>query len=65
MPTAFEMRRKNEKFAEAARSGKKPTHESRRDRLAKRSPISTTALAAIVFVVCGGIIFEIARFIFL
>ncbi|TRM61665.1 hypothetical protein BD626DRAFT_501774 [Schizophyllum amplum] len=65
MPTEFEMRQRNAKFAAAARSGKKPTHPSRQDRLAKRSPVSTWALGLVVFVVCGGVLFELARLIFL
>ncbi|EIN14363.1 hypothetical protein PUNSTDRAFT_58128, partial [Punctularia strigosozonata HHB-11173 SS5] len=64
-PTEFERRQKNQQFANAARAGKKPVHASRRDQLAKRSPVSLTALAVVVFVVCGGVLFELARYIFL
>ena len=53
-PTAFEMKKKNEKFANDSRSGKKPTHLSRQERLAKRSPVGLWALGIIIFVVCGG-----------
>ncbi|KAF5380309.1 hypothetical protein D9757_007939 [Collybiopsis confluens] len=50
MPTEFEMRRRNEKFARDAREGKKPTHLSRQEKLAKRSPIGSWALGAVLFV---------------
>lgn len=53
-PTEFEMRQKNAKFANAARSGKKPTNPSRQEKLAKRSPINIWALGIVVFVVVGG-----------
>jgi hypothetical protein len=48
------MRRKNEQWAANVRAGKNPVHASRRERLAKRAPISSTALGIVVFVVCGG-----------
>ncbi|KAL1749180.1 hypothetical protein HDZ31DRAFT_59469 [Schizophyllum fasciatum] len=59
------MRQRNAKFAQAARSGKKPTHASRQEKLAKKSPVSIWALGIIVFVVMGGVLFELARLIFL
>ncbi|KAF5368171.1 hypothetical protein D9758_002476 [Tetrapyrgos nigripes] len=65
MPTQFEMRQKNAKFAKDARSGKKPTNPSRQEQLAKRSPINTWALGIVVFVVIGGVLFELARLLFL
>ncbi|EKM84227.1 hypothetical protein AGABI1DRAFT_81925 [Agaricus bisporus var. burnettii JB137-S8] len=67
MPTEFELRRKNEKFAKAAREGKKPTHASRLEKLSKRSPINLWALGVICFVVIGGgmLVFELVRTIFL
>ncbi|KAJ3757877.1 hypothetical protein EV360DRAFT_45141, partial [Lentinula raphanica] len=64
-PSEFEMRKRNEKFVQDAREGKKPTHMSRQEKLAKRSPIGTWALGVIVFVVMGGVLFELARLIFL
>ncbi|KAG6841559.1 hypothetical protein C0991_009594 [Blastosporella zonata] len=54
MPTEFEMRQRNAKFAKDAKAGKKPTHPSRQDQLAKRSPINIYALGVIAFVVFGG-----------
>ncbi len=48
------MRQRNEKFAKDARSGKKPTHLSRQEKLAKRSPVNIWILGVIVFVVVGG-----------
>jgi len=65
MPTAFEMKKKNEKFASDARAGKKPTKMSRQERLAKRSPISLWALGIVLFVIVGGVFFELARIIFM
>jgi len=65
MPTEFERRQRNAKFAKEARSGKNPTHLSRKERLAKQSPIPLWALGVIVFVVCGGVVFELLRYIFL
>ncbi|KAF8240795.1 hypothetical protein L208DRAFT_1352330, partial [Tricholoma matsutake] len=54
MPTQFELRQRNEKFAKDAREGKKPTHPSRQERLSKRSPLNLWALGVIIFVVLGG-----------
>ncbi|TDL20888.1 hypothetical protein BD410DRAFT_771937 [Rickenella mellea] len=65
MPTAHEIRQKNASFANAARSGKNPTKPSRQEQLAKKSPVGTWALIAVLFVVCGGVIFELARLVFL
>ncbi|KAJ7750203.1 hypothetical protein B0H16DRAFT_1549828 [Mycena metata] len=65
MPTEFEMRQRNAKFANTVKSGKKATHPSRAELLAKRSPISLWALGAVVFVVMGGVIFEIVKLLFL
>lgn len=65
MPTQFEMRQRNEKFAKDVRAGKKPTKPSRQDQLAKASPINIWALGVIVFVVLGGVVFELFRIIFL
>ncbi|KIJ53656.1 hypothetical protein M422DRAFT_241896 [Sphaerobolus stellatus SS14] len=64
-PTAFEIRQKNAAFENQARQGKKPTKPSRAEQAAKRAPLSLWALSIIVFVVCGGLIFEIARLLFL
>ncbi|KAJ7361347.1 hypothetical protein B0H14DRAFT_2677564 [Mycena olivaceomarginata] len=65
MPTEFEMRQRNAKFANTAKSGKKPTHPSRAEQLAKRSPLNVWALGVVVFVVIGGVIFQIVRLLFL
>ncbi|KZS93319.1 hypothetical protein SISNIDRAFT_454476, partial [Sistotremastrum niveocremeum HHB9708] len=64
-PTAFEIRQKNAQFAAAAKAGKNPAKPSRQERLLKRSPVSMWALSIIGFVVFGGVIFELARLIFL
>ena len=48
------MRQRNNKFASDVRAGKKATHPSRQDKLAKRSPLSLWALGLVVFVVLGG-----------
>ncbi|KAJ7651561.1 hypothetical protein DFH06DRAFT_1187326 [Mycena polygramma] len=65
MPTEFEMRQRNAKFASTAKSGKKPTHPSRAEQLAKRSPLNIWVLGVVVFVVMGGVLFEVVRLLFL
>ncbi|CAE6523392.1 unnamed protein product [Rhizoctonia solani] len=65
MPTAHDIKTKNARFAQNARAGKTAPRPSYRDRLAKKSPLGYTALTAIVFVVCGGVLFELARLFFL
>lgn len=65
MPTEFELRRKNAQFANKARAGKNPVKPSRQEQLARRSPISLWALGAVLFVVVGGVLFELLRIIFL
>ncbi|ESK96186.1 hypothetical protein Moror_7260 [Moniliophthora roreri MCA 2997] len=64
-PTEFEMRQRNAKFAKDAKAGKKPTHLSRQEKQAKQSPIGLWALGVVLFVVCGGVLFELARLMFL
>ncbi|KAF8504962.1 hypothetical protein BU17DRAFT_58165, partial [Hysterangium stoloniferum] len=73
-PTAFQIRQKNAEFSSKARAGKNPTKPSRAEALAKRSPIGTIhiyfeiglwALGLILFLLCGGFIFELARLFFL
>ncbi|KAL1951204.1 hypothetical protein VTO73DRAFT_353 [Trametes versicolor] len=64
-PTEFELRKRNSQFAEKARAGKNPIKPSRQDRLSKRSPVSIWALGIILFVVLGGVIFELLRLFFL
>jgi len=65
MPTQFEMRQRNEKFAKDIREGKKAVHPSRQEKLARRTPVGVWALGAVVFVVIGGVLFELIRVIFL
>jgi len=65
MPTQFEMRQRNEKFAKDVREGKKPTRASRQEQLAKRSPLNLWALGIVLFVILGGVLFELVRIIFL
>ncbi|CCA70147.1 hypothetical protein PIIN_04086 [Serendipita indica DSM 11827] len=64
MPTAFEIRRKNEKFAENVRSGKTAVQPSTREKLQKRSPIGYTALSIIIFVVIGGGVLQLLSIFF-
>ncbi|KAF8963944.1 hypothetical protein BDZ97DRAFT_1661087, partial [Flammula alnicola] len=64
-PTEFELRQRNNKFASDVRAGKKAVHSSRQDKLAHRSPLSLWALGLIIFVVMGGVLFELVRIIFL
>jgi len=65
MPTEFELRQKNQQFANKARAGKNPVNPSRKEKLEKRSPIGAWALGVIAFVVMGGVFFEPARLLFL
>ncbi|KAH9858304.1 hypothetical protein C2E23DRAFT_803446 [Lenzites betulinus] len=65
MPTEFELRKRNSQFAEKSRAGKNPIKPSRQERLSKRSPVSLWALGIILFVVVGGVIFELLRLFFL
>ncbi|KIJ66424.1 hypothetical protein HYDPIDRAFT_129269 [Hydnomerulius pinastri MD-312] len=65
MPTQFELRHKNAQFANAVRSGKKAVKPSRQEQLSKRSPVSLWALGMVLFVVVGGVLFELARIMFL
>jgi len=65
MPTEFELRQRNQLFANKARAGKNPVNQSRKQKLEKRSPINTWALGLVAFVVIGGVFFEIARLLFL
>ncbi|TFK26743.1 hypothetical protein FA15DRAFT_587680 [Coprinopsis marcescibilis] len=64
-PTEFELRKRNEKFAKDVKEGKKATHASRADKLAHRSPISVWALGIVLFVVFGGVVFELLKLVFL
>jgi len=65
MPTQFELRHKNAQFANAVKTGKKATKPSRQEQLSKRSPVSLWALGIVLFVVVGGVLFELARILFL
>ncbi|KDR85525.1 hypothetical protein GALMADRAFT_108738 [Galerina marginata CBS 339.88] len=65
MPTEFEMRQRNAKFANDVRAGKQATHPSRQDKLKQRSPVGLWALGLVVFVVIGGVVFELIKIIFL
>jgi hypothetical protein len=49
-----EMRQRNEQFSGKARAGKNPVNASRKEKLAKQSPIPLWALGLILFVVIGG-----------
>jgi len=65
MPTQFEMKQRNAKFANAVRAGKKATHESQAEKRLHKSPLNAVALGIIVFVVVGGVIFEFLSLFFL
>jgi len=58
------MKQRNAQFAANARSGKNPTNPSRKEQLARKSPIPAWALALIAFALMGGALFEIARLFF-
>ena len=49
-----EIRQRNEQFSNKARAGKNPVNASRKEKLAKQSPIGLWALGIILFVVVGG-----------
>ncbi|KAF8346855.1 hypothetical protein F5887DRAFT_64855 [Amanita rubescens] len=65
MPTQFEMRQRNAQFLKDTKAGKKPTHPSRSEKMAKTSPINLWALGIVAFVIVGGVLFELVRVIFL
>ena len=48
------MRQRNEQFGAKARAGKNPVNVSRKEKLAKQSPIGLWALGIVLFVVVGG-----------
>ena len=48
------MRQRNDQFSGKARAGKNPVNASRKEKLAKQSPIPLWALGLILFVVIGG-----------
>ena len=52
--TSREIRQRNEQFSSKARAGKNPINTSRKEKLAKQSPIGLWALGLILFVVVGG-----------
>ena len=49
-----EIRQRNEQFNSKARAGKNPINASRKEKLAKQSPIGLWALGVVLFVVVGG-----------
>ncbi|KAI0271480.1 hypothetical protein BC834DRAFT_859842 [Gloeopeniophorella convolvens] len=63
--TSREIRQRNDQFGAKARAGKNPVNASRKDKLAKQSPIGLWALGVILFVVVGGVFFEVIRLVFL
>ncbi|KDQ12240.1 hypothetical protein BOTBODRAFT_176490 [Botryobasidium botryosum FD-172 SS1] len=63
-PTQADIRRKNAAFANAVKAGKTAVKPNPRD-AQKKSPVGLWALGAIVFVVCGSVIFELIKLIFL
>jgi len=65
MPTEFERRQRNNKFASDVRAGKKATHPSRQEKLAQRSSLNLWALGLVVFVILGGVVFELISIVFL
>ncbi|TFY75839.1 hypothetical protein EWM64_g8173 [Hericium alpestre] len=65
MPTEHEIRARNAQFASKARAGKNPVNPSRKEKLAKQAPVGLWALGLILFVVVGGVVFEIVRLVFL
>jgi len=64
MPTAFEMRKKNQQFAARARAGKPIGNPSMKDKLSKRTPVGITVLVLLFIVLLGGGVFELLRLFF-
>jgi len=60
-----DIRQRNEQFSSKARAGKNPVNASRKEKLAKQSPIPLWALGLVLFVVIGGVFFEAIRLFFL
>jgi len=60
-----DIRQRNEQFNSKARAGKNPVNASRKEKLAKQSPLGLWALGLILFVVIGGVFFEAIRLFFL
>ena len=48
------MRQRNAQFLKDTKAGKKPTHPSRSEKMAKTSPINLYALGIVAFVIVGG-----------
>ncbi|KZV67625.1 hypothetical protein PENSPDRAFT_47072 [Peniophora sp. CONT] len=59
------IKQRNAQFNAKARAGKNPVNPSRQERAAKQSPLGKWALAAVIFVVLGGGLFELLRLFFL
>jgi hypothetical protein len=53
-PTEFELRRKNQQFADKAKAGKRTVNPSRKEKLAKQGPINRWAIGFILFLIAGG-----------
>ena len=54
LQSSRDIRQRNEQFSGKARAGKNPINASRKEKLAKQSPIPLWALGLILFVVIGG-----------
>lgn len=62
--TAHDIKVKNNAFANDVRKGRPAVRMSSREKAEQKLPVSKWALAAIAFVVIGGVIFELANVIF-
>ncbi|KAI0050616.1 hypothetical protein FA95DRAFT_1676640 [Auriscalpium vulgare] len=60
-----EMRQRTSQFDSKARAGKNPVNPSRKEKLEKQSPVGLWALGLVLFVIVGGVFFELFRIMFL
>ncbi|KAH9844471.1 Endoplasmic reticulum, stress-associated Ramp4 [Teratosphaeria destructans] len=61
-----QQRRANEQFAksEAAKRGKPQAQIKKKSEKPAKAPVSRVALYLLLFVVCGGLVFELLRIIY-
>ncbi|KAK0541267.1 hypothetical protein OC835_000251 [Tilletia horrida] len=59
--TSRQVRQRNERFAQAARDGKKPVKASFAERNPPKPAVHPAVLGVVVFVVVGGVFFELLR----
>ncbi|KAF8323735.1 hypothetical protein DL93DRAFT_2161868 [Clavulina sp. PMI_390] len=63
-PNAHDIKVKNNAFANDVRKGRPAVRMSSREKAEQKVPLSKWALGAVVFVVIGGVFFELASYMF-